>query len=392
MAETVFYFHVHQPLRLRKYCALTPDAPYDYFDSGMNKHYFRNAAEKCYLPANALLKEMIEENGFKCSFSISGVFLEQCEAFGEDVLNSFQELVGTGGVSLVQETYYHSLSSLFVDLSEFEKQVEMHGRKIRELFGVKPKIFRNTELLYDNRVARKASEMGFKAMLAEGIEWVLNGRSPNYVFKARDCGMKVFLRNYRLSDDIGFRFSDKGWSEWPLTAGKFANWIKASKGHCVNLFMDYETFGEHHWQESGIFGFMRDLCSNHALEFATLEELLKHPAIGEVNAPHSFSWADMERDASAWLGNNIQNACFNELQKIGELAVENPVAADTWRKLQSSDHLMYLCTKGWHDGDVHKHFSPYKNNSPVDNYANFMNTIIDFRQGMENEKSIVPGN
>jgi len=394
MPEIAFYFHVHQPLRLGRYSAFEDSAAFDYFDRDVNKYYFRKAAENCYLPANRLLKKLVSENGFKCSFSISGVFLEQCEAYGGDVLNSFQELVDTKKVSLVQETYHHSLSSLYADLSEFEQQVKLHGAKLRKLFGVSPKVFRNTELLYDNRTARAVEKLGFKAMLAEGLERVLGWRSPNFVFKSRDCDLKVFLRNYKLSDDIGFRFSSRWWSEWPLTAGKYAAWLSANKGQCVNLFMDYETFGEHHWRESGIFEFMQDLCSNHSLSFATLEDLLAFPAVGEIDEQHAFSWADLERDASAWLGNSMQNACFIELQKIGELAktAVNPQALDTWRKLQTSDHFMYLCTKSWNDGDVHKHFSPYKQNTPVENYANFMNVLIDFRQRLENEAGIVSSN
>ena len=392
--EIAFYFHVHQPLRLGKYDAFGSSKTGDYFDSGMNRHYFRKAAENCYLPANRLFKKLALENGFRCSFSISGVFLEQCQAYGEDVLNSFQELVDTKAVSLVQETYYHSLAGLYADLGEFQAQVEMHGKKLHELFGVTPKVFRNTELLYDNRIARKAEEMGFKAVLAEGVERVLGWRSPNNAFRLKDGGLKVFLRNYKLSDDIGFRFSSRWWPEWPLTAGKYASWLSASKGHCINLFMDYETFGEHHWRESGIFEFMTALCSDRSLSFATLEDLLELPAVGEIDVPNTVSWADLERDSSAWLGNPMQNACFIELQKLGELVCRDgrKETFEAWRKLQTSDHFMYLCNKGWNDGDVHKHFSPYKQNTPFENYANFMNILIDFRQGIENEAGIVSCN
>ncbi len=384
MADLCFYFHVHQPLRLARYSAFNPEGnpSSEYFDFEMNKHYFRKAAENCYLPANRLLKKLALEKGFKCSYSISGVFLEQCEAYGQDVLQSFQELVDTKSVSLVQETYYHSLSSLYPDLGEFREQVKMHGAKLQEAFGVKPRVFRNTELLFDNRIAVEASRMGFRAILAEGVERVLGWRSPNYAYRSKHCPLRVFLRNYKLSDDIGFRFSSRGWSEWPLTADKFASWVGACEGQTVNLFMDYETFGEHHWRESGIFEFIERLPDYSRCPFVTLEEMLKHEPVGEIDAPHSFSWADLERDASAWLGNGMQHACFAEVQGM-EGAVKGSKSADAlmaWRKLQTSDHFMYLSTKGMGDGSVHHHFSPYKHNTAFENYANFMNILIDLRQ------------
>lgn len=396
MPSVCLYFHVHQPLRLKKYDLFESSEKNlgeTYFDYELNKHYFLNTAKTCYLPANKLVKKLIEETSgeFKASYSISGVFLDQCLAFDENVLQSFQELVDTKCVELIDETYFHSLASLYADLTEFREQVRLHKQKIKELFGVEPKAFRNTELLYNDRIAREVASMGYKTVLSEGIERVLDWRSSNYVYHAKELPeLKLLLRNYKLSDDVGFRFSNKGWEEWPLTAAKYASWLSACSGQTINLFMDYETFGEHHWRDSGIFefleGFPHEVLKHENLSFKTVSETSEeNNSLGEISVASDLSWADLERDSSAWLGNKMQWACFHELQKLNELLQneEGSEAQRIWRLLQTSDHFMYACTKSWEDGDVHKHFSPYKQNTPHQNYANYMNILIDFKHALE---------
>ncbi len=408
MADICLYFHVHQPQRLKRFSLIREQAPArlggggfdfggEYFDEGMNRHYFEKAARQCYLPANKILLKLCEENGalgrkFKFSFSVTGVFLEQAQKFDKRVLESFQQLASTGGVEFLGETYYHSLAGLYADKSEFREQVEMHSGVVRDLFGQAPKSFRNTELIFNNSIAKEVEGMGFGAILSEGIEWVLGWRSPNYAYRPKGCKkLKVLLRNYKLSDDVGYRFSAKWWSGWPLTADKYASWLSESPGQMVNLFMDFETFGEHHWQDTGILNFLQALpeeCFKRGnLQFKTVGEAAEsHEAVDEIDVQGNLSWADLERDVSAWLGNKMQNACFGELQSM---APEVKQCGDggflhAWRKLQTSDHLMYLCTKSWADGDVHKYFSPYKENSPYDNFINFMNIIQDFKSRIPN--------
>lgn len=429
--ETVFvlpgicmYFHVHQPRRLKHYGLLdAPDSQgdleNDYFDDGLNKHYLKNAAENCYLPTNAILAKLLREYSgeFKASYSVSGVLLDQCEEAAPDVIQSFLELRDTGCVEFLGETFYHSLSSLFFDSDEFKRQVRMHSQKIRKTFGCKPKAFRNTELLYNDGIARIVEKMGFRTVLSEGIERVLEWRSPNYVYRPAGCkNLSLLLRNYKLSDDIGFRFSARDWNEWPLMADKYAAWLSACNGQTINLFMDYETFGEHHWRESGIFDFLAhfpgEALKHGNLSFRTVSETGALPVAGEISVPTNLSWADLERDASAWLGNRMQWSCFHELQKIGSLledlreaeaaakragkhagkrvgtrasrgGVGDDFLREVWGLLQTSDHLLYCCTKSWADGDVHKHFSPYKLNTPIENYTNYMNILIDFKNFLE---------
>lgn len=395
MPKICLYFHVHQPCRLRKFNilhskpSLNPAVmEQEYFEPSLDSYYFRRASEKCYLPANAAMLKLIEETGerFKVNYSITGTFLEQAGKHDKRILESFQQLASTSAVEFVGETHYHSLSSLFPDLSEFEMQVRAHENALRDYFGFIPKSFRNTELLYDNRIAKKAEELGYETILAEGAERVLGWRSPNYLYKPKHCSrIKVLLRNYRLSDDVGYRFSERSWKEWPLTSEKYANWLSGCEGNCVNLFMDYETFGEHHWPGSGIFSFLEhfphEALKHDNLSFANVSELSSIPSVGEVDVPFAVSWADLERDASAWLGNRIQQACFRELQELGKEVMEskNENVMRAWRKLQTSDHLYYLCTKNWSDGDVHKHFSPHKEQGPYDNFISFMNILQDFK-------------
>ncbi|MFH1750894.1 MAG: glycoside hydrolase family 57 protein [Candidatus Micrarchaeota archaeon] len=391
MASICLYFHIHQPMRLNKFSLFHQGGSLQdlYFNAPMDRHYFEKAKSKCYGPTNSLLLRLAEENygRFKFSFSVTGTFLEQAQKSpaGRDVVESLQQLASTNCVEFIDETYYHSLASLYPDMDEFRLQVLQHRGLISDLFNQTPKVFRNTEVIYSNRIASEVEEMGYKGILTEGIEWVLGWRSANFVYRNSGGNLGVLLRNYKLSDDIGYRFSARWWPQWPLTADKYARWLSSTEGQTINLFMDYETFGEHHWQDTGILQFLRHLpeeaLKHGNLSFKTCSETLEsYDKVGEIDVPFDLSWADMERDVSAWLGNRIQHACFSQLQVLGEKAkiANDPHLSHICRLLQTSDHLYYLCTKSWSDGDVHKHFSPYKENSPYDNFINYMNILQDF--------------
>ena len=383
MASICFYFQVHQPLRLRHYTVF--DNNDQYFDDYKNAAICRKVANKCYLPANRLLLDIIRrfDGRFRIAYSLTGVLLEQLLSFSPEVLSTFDALAETGCVEFLAETYYHSLSFLY-SRNEFVDQVNKHTETIESLFGQKPRVFRNTELIYNNDLAALVESMGnFDAILTEGASHILGSRSPNFVYRPHGCSkIKLLLKNYSLSDDIAFRFSNRNWSEWPLTAEKFAQWISDvnGNGYVVNLFMDYETFGEHQWEDTGIFDFMRHLpeqvLKHPDNNFKTPSEIVKsYEAIDTVDIPHLISWADTERDLSAWLGNAMQSNAIHELyrmeNKIKKTSDEKIVS--DWRKLQVSDHFYYMCTKYFADGDVHKYFNPY--NSPYDSYINFMNVL-----------------
>jgi alpha-amylase len=371
-----------------------------YFNHGLNQWVYDRVANRCYLPANSIILELIdnlkhEKRKFKVTYSISGVFLELCEMFNKDVLESFKQLAETGCVEFLEETYYHSLASLFDSQEEFIEQVNAHRRAMKDLLNYKPEVFVNTEMIFNNRIAKIVEDLGFKAIFTEGVEKILGWRSPNYVYTRKFCypndptpdkRIKVLLRNYRLSDDIGYRFSARDWDQWPLTADKFAAWLNATPGQCINLFMDYETFGEHQWQESGIFWFLKSLpykvLEYENLEFTTPTEVVdRYEPVGEIDVFEfsTVSWADMERDVSAWLGNRMQQVCFEELKNLEKLVkrLNNPEMTKIWRMLQISDHLYYCCTKWWGDGDVHKYFSCFP--TPQDGFVNLMGIISDFK-------------
>ncbi len=383
MASVCFYFQVHQPLRLRRYTVFEED--HHYFDEHKNASICRKVANKCYLPTNRLILDIIRrfKGRFRVAYSITGTLLEQLEQYCPEVMSTFDALARTGCVEFLAETYYHSLSCLY-SRDEFVEQVNKHSETIEYLFGQRPKVFRNTELIYNNDLANLVESIGrFDGILTEGADHILGYRSPNYVYRPQGCEkLKLLLKNYALSDDIAFRFSNRGWSEWPLTANKFSQWVNQvnGNGYVVNLFMDYETFGEHQWQDTGIFDFMRHLP----------DEILKHPdnnfktpseviasydAVGTIDVPHLISWADTERDLSAWLGNAMQSNALHEVYRLEKQVKKHndqKVLAD-WRKLQTSDHFYYMCTKYFADGDVHKYFNPY--DSPYDSYINFMNVL-----------------
>ncbi|MCD6469144.1 MAG: glycoside hydrolase family 57 protein [Thermoplasmata archaeon] len=397
MPAVCLYFEVHQPFRLNRFSVFSIGERINpagtYFNHELNEKVFEKVARKCYLPTNQLLLDLIERfNGrLKVSFSITGTFMEYCDAHMPEVMESFRDLVKTGCVDLISETYYHSLASLFDDLTEFEEQVKLHRDTIMSRFGFTPTVFRNTEAIYDNRIAKKVEELGFKGIITEGTEKVLQWRSPNYLYKPVSSGnLKVLLRNYKLSDDVAFRFSSVEWSEFPLTADKFASWVAGSEGDVVNIFMDYETFGEHQWPETGIFEFLRhfpqEVVEKHGLEFVTVGEAVnRFNPVGEIDVPFAISWADTERDVSTWLGNDMQVACFNELKEIGRMVKEKdkPELLKLWRLLQTSDHLYYLSTKGLADGTVHKYFSPYEH--PYEGFINYMNILQDLKQRVMSE-------
>ncbi len=391
MASVCFYFQVHQPFRLRRYSVF--DSEPTYYDNFKNAEICRKVSNKCYLPANNMLLELIRkyDGAFRISFSITGVIMEQFEQDSPQVLDSFKELADTGCVEFLAETYYHSLSFLY-SRDEFVEQVDLHRSKIRSLFGQEPRVFRNTELIYNNELAHLVAQMGFKAVLCEGADHILGYRSPNFLHHPPRCSqITLLLKNYRLSDDIAFRFGDRQWKEWPLTAEKFADWINQvnGNGYVVNLFMDYETMGEHQWADTGIFDFMQHLpdkiLSYGTNDFRTPSQVIDHyPVTGELDVPHTISWADTERDLSAWLGNAMQSNALHELYRLEnqiKTKGDQALLAD-WRKLQSSDHFYYMCTKYFSDGDVHKYFNPYE--SPYDSYINFMNVLDNIRARLRN--------
>ena len=391
MASVCLYFEVHQPIRLNRFSVFhignTDNTVSSYFNRQLNQEIFTKVAKKCYLPTNNLLLDLINkyDGKFRISYSLTGTFVEYCNQYIPEVIDSFKDLFKTGAVDMIEETYYHSLSSLYDELDEFEEQVKMHSQMIKKLFNYKPRIFRNTEAIYDNRIAKKVTEMGYKGIITEGTEKILQWRSPNFLYKSANTNLKVLLRNYTLSDDVGFRFSARQWPGHPLTADKYALWMAQSEGDLVNLFMDYETFGEHHWTETGIFDFLKhfpgEVLKHDHMDFVTVSEAVeRYETIGEIDVPWAISWADADRDVSTWLGNDMQIACFNELKNIGRRMKEtgNKDLLDTWRRLQTSDHLYYVSTKGLEDGDVHKYFSPY--DGPYDGFINYMNILQDLKQ------------
>ncbi|MDD5623716.1 MAG: glycoside hydrolase family 57 protein [Candidatus Peribacteraceae bacterium] len=415
-----FYFQVHQPYRLRdlRITEIGKGEHPSYFDQEKNCAVFRKVAEKCYLPANRLMLELLERHPtFSIAYSLSGVFLDQCREYGEDVLDSFRALAATGRVEFLAETYYHSLSSIR-DTEEFCEQVTLHVRTIEDLFGRTPTVFRNTELIYSNELAQVARLMGFTGILAEGTDHILHGRSPNLPYipphfrlprtteqvimrhrplPRRAEKIHVLLKNFRLSDDVAFRFSDKSWIGYPLRAETFTDWLTGGGGHSVNLFMDYETFGEHQWEDTGIFEFLRALpriWEERGIRTATPSQVIEtwsgENRSEEYDAHNLISWADTERDLSAWQGNQIQSAALQAIYALGPLvkATGNEDLIRMWRMLQTSDHFYYMCTKYWNDGDVHKYFSPY--DSPYEAYRRYSHALCDLKARLGHQPTVKP--
>jgi len=410
MSSIVLCFEVHQPFRMNHFSGLNNglnnQKPLDhFFNRGLNRFIFDRASRKCYLPTTNVLLEHIdnfkkEKRKFKCTFNLSGVWLEQCEKWQPDLLENFKQLAESRGIEFLGSTYFHSIAGLFKSHNEFREQIKMQRQAIKDYLGVRPKNFVNTEMLYNNLIAKTVEDLGFDSIFTEGTEKVLDWRSPNYVYargpvmendKPIQKRIKVLTRNYRLSDDIGYRFSAKDWSEWPLTAEKYSVWLSATSGQYINVFIDFETFGEHQHEESGIFFFLKALPWKvfdwKNLDFKTPSEIIKeHKPVGEMDV-HEFntiSWADMERDNSAWLGNSMQQMAFEELINMEDLVKQNGKAfLRFWRLLQQSDHFYYMCTKSWEDGDVHHYFSPFS--TPHDGFISIISGVSDIKVRLARE-------
>ena len=387
----VLYLHVHQPYRLKHYTIFDAATDHNYFnapldDKASNERILKKVAEKSYIPTNQRLLKLLNENpSFKLSLSITGTVLEQLERWSPESLASFKSLTDTGRVEIVGETYHHTLA-FFYSRSEFEMQVDMHKHKVHEIFGQTPQVFRNTELAYNNDLAYWADQAGYKGILAEGWDKVLGWRSPNYVYRpSYTQQIRLLMKNYKLSDDIAFRFGDSEWAEYPLTADKFAHWLSEDKDASnFNLFMDYETFGEHQWEESGVFGFLEHLpkewLKTDGHTFMTVSEVIDTYSPADfVDVPQTVTWADTERDLSAWIGNAMQTTAINSLYELQDniLSSNDLALIEDWRRLQTSDHFYYMCTKWFNDGDIHAYFSPY--DTPYEGFINFMNAYRDLQ-------------
>ena len=402
----VLYLHVHQPWRIRDDYSVFAigDVEKKYFKEGAgisrqsNGEIFRKVADKSYLPMNALLEKLLlTYPDFRLSISITGTFIDQAIEFYPKVLDSFKRLVKTGKVEIVSETYYHSLA-FFYDKDEFKNQVVAHKEKIKEIFGVETTAFRNTELAYNDDLAKWADDFGFKTILAEGWDKVLKWRSPNFVYRPKGTNnIRLLMKNYRLSDDLAFRFSNPHWKEYPLTTNKYISWLKSASyhGNLINLFMDYETFGEHQWKESGIFSFFEDLVGrwleapNHTF-YTVTEAANSSEPVSRISLPQTVTWADSERDLSAWLGNSMQKQAMKSIYSLKDKIYKcnDGNIVEDWRRLTTSDHPYYMCTKFWNDGDVHAYFSPYK--SPYDAFLYFMDAVNDMKYRLRNVTELMP--
>lgn len=411
MTSILLGFEIHQPLRVKHLPGpsdnLNDVELIDHFFSsnGLNKFVFDRASQKCYYPTTHILLDLIDtfkgqKREFKCAFNISGVWLEQCQKWQPDLLELFRQIAKTGRAEFLGSTYFHSVASLFNDKTEFVEQIKMQNQVIKDLLGVNPTVFVNTEMLYNNMIAKTVEDLGYKAIFTEGVDRVLGWRSPNYSYargpvsendKPLNERIKVFTRNYRLSDDIGYRFSSKDWNQWPLTAEKYSIWLSSTPGNVIPIFMDYETFGEHQPESSGIFFFLKALPWKifdwNNLDFVLpTEAAQKFDAVGEIDVHElsTISWADMERDTSAWLGNSMQKMIFDELERLESLVKQNGQQhLRMWRLLQQSDLLYYMCTKWWNDGDVHKYFSPFA--TPHDAFINTLGGLTEIKMRLMKE-------
>lgn len=386
MKAICFYFQIHQPFRLKRYRFFDIGNDHYYYDDFANDDIITNIAERSYIPAAETLLKMIEDSKgkFHCAISITGVALEQCEQYVPQFVDLLKKLADTGCVEFLSETYAHSLASL-TDLEEFESQVKVHDEKLFQLFGVKPKVLRNTELIYFDDLAPQIASMGYKGVITEGAKHILGWKSPNYVYSSVSAPkLKILLKNDKLSDDITFRFSDHEWSEYPLTADRYIDWIASTpkEEQVINLFMNLETFGQMQSRETGIFQFLEALprfAEEKGISFVTPTDVVsKIKPTAPLSVVHPISWADEARDTSAWLGNKLQNEAFNKLYAIAErvrLCDDRRLKQD-WLYLQASDHFFYMSTKHCNDGQVHSLFSPYE--TPFQAFTNYMNVLADF--------------
>lgn len=399
MRAICLYLHMHQPIRYREYSIFETSNNSNYFNCDYNERQsneriFKKVAKKSYQPTLDLLEKNLQKYpDFKISLSITGTWLDQAEKWAPELISQIKRMVKSGQVEILGETYYHSLA-FFYDLDEFNHQVKLHADKITKLFGVQPKVFRNTELAYNDSLAKWAEEKGYTGIIAEGWDKILGWRSPNYVYQPTGCqNLRLLLKNYRLSDDIAFRFSDRNWNEWPLTVSKYQKWLdlECLNGNLINLFMDFETFGEHQWADTGIFDFLDGLISawlsEYENKFVTISEACTlMPPAGEISMPETVTWADTERDLSAWLSNSMQKSAMHDLYSLREeiLETNDPQLISDWRYLTTSDHSYSMCTKYWHDGDVHAYFSAYA--SPYESFMYYMNILHDIRYRISEHK------
>jgi alpha-amylase len=406
MTLIVPFFFAHQPSRLRPNeqrqsgIPVEPDKLEDYyFERDFNKEIFLKVADKCYRPATSMILELVtkhahDDKPFRVAYGLSGTLLDQAEEFAPDLIETWQKLAATGLVEFTGETYYHSLAALFDDERiEFRDQVALHEAKIEKLFGKKPTIFRNTEMMYNNAIAATVQDIGYKGIITEGVDWLMAGwRSPDFVYTS-PSGMPVMLRNYRLSDDVGYRFSNKGWEGYPLTAEKFAGWLAGNTDPMVLLALDYEALGEHMWADTGIFDFIKALPGQVGhfpqLEWATPSQAVERvPSAGQIDVPNfsTISWADRERDTSAWLGNEMQQYCYEEIKRMEDVvkATGDANVLHAWRLMQTSDHLYYISDKAMSDGDVHQYFSAY--GSVVEAFVRLHTAVYDLKRRAEHWK------
>ena len=387
-------FQVHQPRRLGQFSFFDIGTDRDYFDDGLNQLIMRRVAKDCYIPTNLLLLKLIRKYpDIRLTFSISGSALIQLQKFAPAALESFQMLAATGAVEFLSETYYHSLSCL-ISKDEFHAQVKKHADSIRDLFGISPSVFRNTELIYSDEIGRMVNKLGYAGIITEGIDKILGNRSPNHLYQHPDRPTKILLRNYRLSDDIAFRFMQKEWTQWPLTPAKYLSWLEAVplQEELITLSMDYETFGEHHKRDTGIFQFLDTLIARLArhknFKMTTPSEAITLLSpVDTIYLPDSISWADENRDLSAWLGNDMQQDAFETLNNMEESIknIDNPALLNRWRYLQTSDHFYYMSTKTGNDRGVHNYFSPYS--SPYAAFMNYMNVLSDLSLQIEKHEN-----
>ena len=388
MPSVCFYFQVHQPFRIRPFSYFDTSLENSYFDEDKNREILNKVANKCYLPTNELMLRLIDrfDGRFRISYSITGVALEQFERYSPETLESFKRLVATGCVELLGETYYHSLAAVF-QAEEFKHQAHLHQQLMEHHFNVTPTVFRNTELIYSDEIGRLISSLGYRGILAEGADDILAWRSPNFIYSLPDTDTRLLLKNYQLSDDVAFRFSNQAWEEFPLTADRYAHWVHSvsGNGEVVNLFMDYETFGEHQWESTGIFNFLEYLpdqvLAHSDWSFCTPSEAIdQYQPVGELSYHRLTSWADIDRDLTAWHGNRMQDSAIRDIYELNSLVelLGDQEIKKTWRTLQTSDHFYYMCTKWCADGDVHAYFSPFE--TPYDAFINYMNILRDFRE------------
>lgn len=393
MKAICFYFQIHQPFRLKRYRFFDIGNDHYYYDDFANDDIVTRIAHNSYIPAAESLLKMIEESKgkFRCAISITGTALEQFEQYVPEFIDLLKKLVATGCVEILGETYAHSLSSL-IDIEEFVAQVRAHDAKVSELFGVKPRVFRNTELIYCDDLAPVIYDMGFKGCITEGAKHILGWKSPNYVYSAASCPkLKLLLKNSKLSDDITFNFSNTEWDAYPLTADKYIDWIASTPAdeQIVNLFMNLETFGSMQPRESGIFQFLEALprfAAERGIDFVTPSDAISRlKPVGELSVMHPISWADEARDTSAWLGNKLQDSAFNKLYSVAERVrmCDDRRLKQDWNYLQTSDHFYYMSTKHMADGAIHSHFSPY--DTPFQAFTNYMNVLSDFLVRVEEQ-------